>query len=467
MLKFIKDFIIYGCTPMLGKVLAVFLMPIYTSIIPQDEYGAMWLIFSVKGIISLFSNLDIQSGVAREYNEKGIDRTKLVSTGFYSIFGISFLVFLFMVSTQSFWQTTVLSLDSRYSVAFFIMLLTIPLGSLESYFSILARFKHKPILYSIGTIIQLLIQTTIAVVGVVYIRCGINAFFIGMLCGELFSIIYFSYINRKNIRITFEKEYLRKALLFSLPTLPAVLAGWVDTSFGQVIIGKYISTTDLAVYSVALQLASMFTIVSVALKNVWEPYLYENYNKPNFISEVKKLYRFIVLALIIISIGVSLFSKEIILLLSNSAYRDAAQYFSLLCLPMCVYLLLPIASSGIRVSRDTKYIGISHVLGSITNIASLIILIPHLGVIGVPISLTASRVVTYFIMYSVSKSKGVIVLPNGILFLLIASVVVCYLVIISGVGLLGRAICVTVAELLVLFYIVKYLNIKNILIKRK
>ena len=467
MLRFLKDFIVYGCAPMLSKVMAIFLMPIYTSTIPQDEYGAMWLIFSAKGIIGLFANLDIHSGIAREYNEKGVDKTKLVSTGFYSIIGISLTVLLFMISTQHFWQETVLSLDSRYSITFLIMLLTVPLGTLESYFSILTRFKHKPILYSIGVIIQLFIQTTIAVIGVVYFKYGINAFFVGMLCGELFAIIYFSYINRNNIRLTFEKEYIKKALFFSLPTLPAVLAGWIDTSFGQVIIGKYISTVDLAIYSVALQLASMFTVINTALKNVWEPYLYENYNKSNFLGELKRLYKFIVLTLIMISIAASLLSKEIILLLSNSSYLTAAKYFSLLCLPMCIYLLLPIASSGIRISRDTKYIGISHIVGSIINIASLLILIPQLGVTGVPISLAASRITTYSIMYYVSKSKGVIVLPNGILLILMLSVIICYTVIASGASVLNRVLIVTIAELFVLFYIVKFLNVKHIFIKKK
>ena len=151
MLKFLKDFLIYGFASVIGKIAAVFLMPIYTSILTQEEYGAMALITSVKGIIDLFSNLNIHSGVAREYKEDGVDRTRLVSTGMYSILGISLMVFAFLACTQSFWQESVLSLENRFSVAVFIMLLTIPAGSALSYFSVLTRFKRKPILYSIGT----------------------------------------------------------------------------------------------------------------------------------------------------------------------------------------------------------------------------------------------------------------------------------------------------------------------------
>ena len=107
MLRFFRDFFIYGFASILGKLAAVFLMPVYTNVLTREEYGAMALITSIKGIIDLFSNLNIHSGIAREYNETGVNRTKLVSTGFFSILGISLSVMLIMILSQSFWQERV------------------------------------------------------------------------------------------------------------------------------------------------------------------------------------------------------------------------------------------------------------------------------------------------------------------------------------------------------------------------
>ena len=467
MLKFLKDFIIYGFASVIGKVAAVFLMPIYTSVLTQEEYGAMALITSVKGIIDLFSNLNIHSGVARDYKEVEVDRTRLVSTGLYSILGLSISVFAILVSTQSFWQETVFELDSRFSVAFFIMLLSIPAGSTLSYFAILTRFKRKPILYSIGTIVQLLIQIIVSVIGVVYLHYGIAAIFAGILCGEMFGIFYFTYINRSNIGFTFDKSYLKRVLLFSIPTLPAILAGWIDSSIGQIIIGKYISKADLGVYSVALQLASVFSFISIALQNVWGPYLYENYKKEGFIKEVKNLYMAIVLVLTIIAVSVSLFSKEIILLLSNRSYLNASQYFTLLCIPMCIYLLFPMATSGISISRDTKYIGISYVIGSIMNIIFMILLMPQMGIISVPVSLGISRITTYSILYYVSKNKGVIVLPNGVLIILVLSILICYFLNTMNVNLVCRIVLTFVTDVVILMYISRLTNVMSIICKGK
>lgn len=467
MWRFFKDFFIYGFASIIGKLVAVFLMPIYTSILTREEYGAMAMIVSIQGIIGLFSNLNIHSGIARDYKEEGIDRTKLISTGFLSILGISLTIMSIMICTQSFWQQTILSLDERFSRAFFIMLLTIPASSMLSYFSIMTRFKRKPILYSIGTIIQLAIQIAISIIGVVVLRYGIASLFAGILCGELFGIMYFSYINRCNIRFTFCKEYLKRALLFAIPTLPAILAGWIDSSVGQIIIGKYISKTDLGVYSIALQLASVFSLINIALHNVWSPYLYENYKKEGFIKEINKLYTIIVLVLTIIAVTVSLMSKEIILLLSNSSYLNATQYFTLLCIPMCIYLLFPIVSSGISISRDTKYIGISYTIGSIMNIVFMFLLIKHIGIIAVPISLGISRITTYSLYYYVSKKKGVIVLPNKILILLIFSILICYFMIYMQLDFIYRITIVMIVDLSTSIYIIKFTNIKSFITRKK
>lgn len=466
MKRFLKDFFIYGFAGIIGKIASVFLMPIYTNVLTQEEYGAMALIISTQGIIGLFSNLNIHSGIARDYKEDGIDKTKLVSTGFFSILGISLSIMTIMIISQSFWQKQVLSLDKCYTNAFLFMLLTIPASSTLSYFSILTRFKRKPILYSIGTIIQLFIQITVSVTGVLYFDYGITAIFIGTFVGDLFGILYYSYINRENIAITFKTVYLKNALKFAIPTLPAILAGWIDSSFGQIIIGKYISEEELGVYSIALQLASIFTLISLAFHNVWGPYLYENYKKVGFKKELNKLFTSIVLGLTIITITISLLSKEIVLLLTNSSYLNASHYFIILCIPMCIYLLFPIATSGISISRKTKYIGFSYVFGSIINILVMFIMLPKYGVIAIPIALGVSRVTAYSALYYFSKKEGVIVLPNNVLIILVLSIAICYYINYINIGIIYRLVIIITTNILLLTYLVKYLNIKSIFTKK-
>lgn len=463
MWRFFKDFMVYGVASMLGKLAAIFLMPVYTNILTKEEYGAMALITSVKGIIDLVSNLNIHSGIARDYYEEGIDRRNLVSTGFLSILSLSLTVMVVGILTRNFWSGKVLGLSEVFWPAFMVMLMTIPAGSLMSYFAILTRFKKKPVLYSVGTILQLLIQIGISVIGVVILRTGIISVFLGVFISEIVAVIYFAILNREYISFQFDKFLLRRALVFALPTLPAILAGWLDSSMGQILIGKYVSVEALGVYSVALSLASVFTLISTSFQNVWSPFLYENYKKPEFKRDIRRLFSIIALSLVMISLLLSMFSREIVLLLSNEGYLDACRYITLLCIPMSFYLMLPFASSGVSISRDTKYVGISYIAGSCGNLLCLFFSIRFLGVLAVPLCLAVSRITTYLILYKVSEKKISYSLPNYIFILLIAVVVICYVMLLFNLPLWQR-ILLTMASLAVIsFYMSKHINLKEVL----
>ena len=108
MFRFFKDFFIYGMASLLGKIAAIFLMPLYTNILTKEEYGAMALITSVQGLIGLVSNLNIHSGIARDYYEEGIDRKNLVSTGFLSILSLSLSIMAIGLMTRHLWGMQVL-----------------------------------------------------------------------------------------------------------------------------------------------------------------------------------------------------------------------------------------------------------------------------------------------------------------------------------------------------------------------
>lgn len=466
MWRFFKDFMIYGFASVLGKLAAIFLMPIYTNILTKEEYGAMALITSCKGIIDLVSNLNIHSGIARDYYEVGDNRKKLVSTGFWSITSIACFVCVALVFSRHFWSSQVLGLEDIYIGAFTIMLLTIPCGSLMSYFAILTRYKKKPVLYTVGNITQLLMQIGLSVFCVAYLRTGVVGIFIGLLVSEIFATLYYALINRSYIGFQFDKSYLRRALLFCLPTLPAILAGWIDSSLGQIVIGKYISKADLGVYSIALSLASAFTLVSTALHNVWSPFLYENYSKPNFKRDIHRLFTAVVLALLFISISLSLFSNEVILLLSNPGYLDAAKYVTVLCLPMSIYLLFPFATSGISISRDTKYIGISYIAGSVMNIVSMVILVPIIGIIAVPLCLAMSRITTYTALYKISEKKIQYNLPNYLLIVLACIVLACYFIVYFDTDFCYRLVLAILAYSILYIYISKKIDIKSLLLSK-
>jgi len=464
MLKFLKQFFIYGFASILGKIAAVFLLPFYTNILSQEEYGAMAMITAAKGIIDLFSNLNIHSGIARDYYEDNINRTKLVSTGFFSILFFSIIVFFILFVSREFWIIKVLNIGGNER-AFIIMLLTLPTGSLFSYFGILTRYKQKAISFSVGNIVQLLFQISLTIYFVLVLRIGIEGVFYGILGGEIIGILFFYFINKENIRITFEKELLKRALAYSLPTLPAILAMWIDSSLGQVLIGKFISVEDAGVYSIALRISSVFLFFQVALNNVWKPFVYENYKKESFKKDITHLFEFSAVVLLLISFNLSMLSDYVVLLLSNTSYLDASSYLIVLCIPMSIAILQLFVDVGPGIVRKTKYISYSNIIGSVFNLFLLLLLLPKFGVLMVPISLSLSKLINYFMVSFFTKKLIGFVFSKKHIVVLIMIVGFSYVFKSYAFNTINTLIVLFIFNILAVIYLFRYYNLSKFLTK--
>ena len=201
----------------------------------------------------------------------------------------------------------------------------------------------------------------------------------------------------------------------------------------------------------------------MALRNVWAPYLYESYKKPNFQSELDRLFTFFVLLAIFVSCALSLLSNELILIFSNKDYLDACIYLTMLCIPMSFLLLFPIAQSGLSISRNTKFVGIAYIIGSTLNILFLIAFLKKIGVVAVPIGLTISRIVTYFMMYAATRKYSSLHLPNQLLIALILSVLISLVLAYFKSNIILRITFLIIITAFLTVIAIKRLNIINFL----
>ncbi|MDF2158191.1 oligosaccharide flippase family protein [Algoriphagus sp. CAU 1675] len=394
-MDFIKKFLIYGFSPFLGKILSIFLMPIYTSILSKEDFGAMAIIFSIKSVIDMFSNLNIHSGVARYYYNNTYNIKYLLSTSFLSIVVLSvFISFLMYMLLGKF-----VLLDftkHEYYISYILMFFTIPSGSLNSFFSIISRFKNIPYLYFLGSIINVLIHVGISLILIIYFKLGIVGFFGGLFISDLFLILYFYVINKNSFSFIIDFNILKTILKFSIPTIPAIFGEWIDSSLGQIFIGKYFNLGDAGLYSVALRIASFFMFFNLAFNNVWLPYVYKYTNSHLLIPILLKFYKRTILLLSIVSFLLILFSDYIVLLLSNSSYLGASNFFTILCYPMSLNILSNFVRVGPQITQNTKVISYSSLIGSFVNLI-FIFAFKEFGIYVVPIGLAFSKTINFIL----------------------------------------------------------------------
>lgn len=302
------------------------------------------------------------------------------------------------------------------------MLFTIPSGSLFSFFAIITRFKDKPSLYAAGSLFQLIIQVIVSITLVVIFEVGIIGVFIGLLTSEIFGAVFFWFVNRCEIRLFFNKQLLKRILLYSLPTLPAILGEWIDSSLGQILINKFISSQDAGVYSVALRIVSVFMLFNVAFNNVWGPHLFRIIQTNNYKEEIDRIFKLIVVLLLLLSLNLIFFSEYIITILANDEYLRASRYISILCIPMSFMIFSTFARIGPQVTRRTYYISIATIVGSAINILGILLFIDKVGIIVVPLALAFSKISSFTLSWFYTKKEIQYCLPLNYVFLYVVVV---------------------------------------------
>ena len=309
----IKSVFIYGFASVMAKFIGVFLMPIYTRVFSPAEYGAVAMCMLFVAIANMFGNLNIHSGVARDYYEaKNIEeRRRLISTGFWHIAVFSFVVMIISYVFASEIASKFLGV-SEYLNAFKVSLLLIPLASFFSFFTIMMRLKKKPWLFTLVIGCQLLNQIAVSLVTILIFKWGIVGIFWGQISGSSIAIMLLIYILRRNLILSVDFATIKKILAYSVPTLPAILGAWINESLNRFLLLKYLSLDSVGHYTVALKVTSVFILFNVAFRNAWGPHFLENLKKHNHKEEFVRIYKLLLLILSFFVISITLFSKTMV-----------------------------------------------------------------------------------------------------------------------------------------------------------
>lgn len=404
MIKFLKDLGIYGVLPIFSKFIGFLLVPIYTRIFSPEDFGLIEMYSSAAMFIIFFISMEIYTAVGRYFYESKTkdDRNSLVSTGlwFNVISSVFFVAFILIF--KNFISSKYLNIDSVNST-YYAVVLWIPLNAIYSYLSVMMRFEKKPKVYVIINSIQIIIRLTTIILLVLVAKIGISGLFWGNIFGELFGIIAITFYLKKYISFVFNKKILFKLLMFALPLLPGLLLLGLQRPWANYIIQKQLSYSDLGLYSLGLRVVSVFTIISFALKMAWRPYLYEQVAKGNFNRDTKRIFNFFLIVLCFTAVVLSLFAKEIVVLISTKNYLNSYKVVGFLSINIVLQILSQFIGIGPEIKKKTYWITIQSATQVLITIASLKIMISIFSLVGIPIALLLGSLTSFMISWLVTE----------------------------------------------------------------
>ncbi len=292
--------LIFGIGTFSSKLLVFLLMPLYTRILTNADFGVADLIIQTANLIIPVASLGITNAIIRFGLDKSVRKSDVFSTGLITVVA-GFCIFL------AAWPLLkMVRYISDYTALIYIFVFMSSLRSLCSQF---VRAKQYVKLYAMDGVFSTVMVIVFNVLFLVVFRLGIVGYVMAIVVSDFISSLFlffvaglWRYIKIKNI----SKKVSSAMLKFSLPLIPTVVFWWVTNVSSRYIVGYMLGSDANGLYAVSYKIPTIIILFSGIFIEAWQmSAVTEEQNSDAFFTKVFAAYQAVVFlaasALIVLS----------------------------------------------------------------------------------------------------------------------------------------------------------------------
>jgi O-antigen/teichoic acid export membrane protein len=405
--KFTKNVALISVVNLLIALKGIIFVPLITKLLGAFNYG-IWVQISVTiTLLAPLIRLGLTNSLIRYLAaEKDTDTIK---EGIYSvIFLISIIAFastlffiIFIIPVSNFFQTPIILVALLPIIILFECLNGVFFAVFQA-FQRMLRYSFLTIIASLGEIIFVVLS--------ILLGYGIYGAVLSLLIIRLIvSIISSAFIYKKfGFKIP-DFHFIKKYLLFGLPTLLSGFSYSIVTSADKYLVGFFLGTLFVGYYAPAYSLGNIITFLILPLSFVLFPAVCKSYDE-NELDEVKNKLKYSLKYFLIIAIpavfGLSALVKEILQIFSTQEIATYSYFVTpFVATSTLFYGLSDIFSQIIILAKKTKIVGYIWFAAAIINIILNLILIPLYGILGAAISTLLCYLLAFLLIYFYSTKE--------------------------------------------------------------
>jgi len=403
--RFLKDSAIYSISSLITRGISLLLLPFYTRVFVPGDYGLIDLLSIVSSMIGIVLPLQITQSVARFYPDCN-NKTKAVeyaSTGLIFTIVIYTVFLVVIIPLKGYFNKIVLNGEISETVLLW-ALFSMALQGLFYYTQNLLKWRLNPAKFAISSIVYSMVSMGFTVVFVLFFKSGVIGVFWGQCLGGGIGFILSFLLSIDSYKFTFEWIRFKEMIIFSAPLIPAGVAVFIITYADRLMISKYLPLNDLGIFGVGYRIASIVSIIMIGIQGSITPLIYNNYKDKNTKNDLEKMLRYFIVFAIIFTGFISLFTKEILVLLTTPKYYSASVVIPFLLIALFLSGMSDFAP-GLAISKKTKTMAIISFAGAIINILLNFVLINYFGILGAAVSTTIACFLIFILnMYYSQKN---------------------------------------------------------------
>ncbi|MFT5714179.1 MAG: O-antigen/teichoic acid export membrane protein [Flavobacterium sp.] len=414
--KLFKQTVIYGLATVLPRMFSFLLVPLYTDLLPKEEYGKLSVIFAFMIFFNVILAYGMETAFFRFYSKES-NKNAVVETSMVSIFWTT-ISFLFIALLSRNYLSEWSGVDAQY-IGYTIWILALDALVIIP-FSKLRAFQ-KPMVYASIKIGNVLVNLILSILFLLYFPQLTDANPNGLVSSlyvENFQIGYIFLANIVASLLTFvalspDYVYLKwkfdfglwkRMMGYGLPILVAGIAFAINEQFDKILLVKLlpsnIAESEVGVYSACYKLGLFMVLYRTAYTLGIEPFFFSHSsdkNAPQTYATVTKYFvifgSFILLSVIVFA---DLFK---LLMIRDSSYWVAMKVVPLIILANFFLGIYTNLSVWYKLIDKTYYGAYISIVGAIITLVLNFLLIPTMSYYGSAIATIAAYGSMMFISY--------------------------------------------------------------------
>ncbi len=378
--------LVYGAGIVISRAAAFIMLPVYTRMLTPADYGLLQILDMTVEVAIILVSAGITIGVLRFYFKatSETERNQVLASALVFQTILNAVGSLLIVAAARPIHLHALDGAGTISMVYLAaanltvgLLMTVPLLKMQA--------EGRSGLYMAASVTKLLIQLTLNIVFLVGLKTGpVGILWSTFLSNAVIGSIAVWWMLRST-GFAVDRSAIRDLRRFGIP-YQIMIAGTFLLAFGDRFILQSLSgLTAVGIYSLAYQFG--FLLVNLGATpffRAWNPIRFQIATNPQTERDATyaRGFRQLDLIHVTLGIGIAVYVKPVLMIMSDPAYHGAASLAPLILLAYQFQTWADVVRFGIDVSERTKYASYAVWITVFVALGLYLVLIPRFGALG-------------------------------------------------------------------------------------
>jgi O-antigen/teichoic acid export membrane protein len=388
---------IYGLGGIVSRLLAVFLLPLYTRYLDREDFGAVGVVVAMSAVLVTVLRLGISSAFFRFYfdSKEPAHRRLVVRTSFWFTMAsatVGLAAGLLLASPLA----DLLGLDDPNLVraGFVAVWAQMNYEQLTALF----RAEERSTAFVLASLANIAVTIGATVVLVVMLEKGAIGVIVGSFTGTLVVYLALLSVHREQLGLQFSRPLLREMNRFGIPLVPAALALILINFSDRFFLVHLDGLEEVGLYEIGVRIASAMVLLLTAFRMAWPAFAYSIDDD----AEAKRTYAFVLTYLVAVAawlaLALGLLAPWLVRLLTQPEFYEGQRVVPLLAFGGMAYAAYIVMAIGVGRAKRTQFNWAITGVAAALNVALNLILIPRYGMMGAAVATVAAYGVMFLAM---------------------------------------------------------------------